>query len=118
SVMRPDDVSVTHPDDVGLQNSGATEFMANSLIERLERRDYESSLTVFQIVFYSLERTICHAVLRRSPPMMDGPQLLNLGCGPHNYPGWVNADDYAPKRRLRERSFRPNWNLDVTRVWK
>ena len=49
---------------------------------------------------------------------MDGPQLLNLGCGPHNYPGWVNADDYAPKRRLRERSFRPNWNLDVTRAWK
>jgi predicted SAM-dependent methyltransferase len=30
----------------------------------------------------------------------------------------VNADDYAPKRRLRERTFRPNWALDITQPWR
>ncbi|HTY94071.1 MAG TPA: methyltransferase domain-containing protein, partial [Steroidobacteraceae bacterium] len=34
------------------------------------------------------------------------------------FPGWVNADDYAPKRRLRESTFRPNWTLDITRAWR
>jgi predicted SAM-dependent methyltransferase len=30
----------------------------------------------------------------------------------------VNADDYAPKRRLRESKFKPNWTLDITRPWR
>jgi len=89
-----------------------------SLIDRLQNHEFESNVTLFQLVFYSVEREICHAVIRRFPPIMDGPQLLNLGCAPHIYPGWVNADDYSIKRRLRERSFRPNWSLDITRPWK
>src|SRR5205085_6802197 len=29
-----------------------------------------------------------------------------------------NADDYAIKRSFRQRAFRPNWRLDITRPWK
>jgi predicted SAM-dependent methyltransferase len=57
-------------------------------------------------------------VFRRGPPDVGEISLLNLGCGPHVFPGWVNADDYAFKRGLRERSFRPNWRLDITRPWR
>ena len=43
--------------------------------------------------------------------------LLNLGCGPHIFENWVNADDYAFKRRLRQREFKANWHLDIARTW-
>jgi predicted SAM-dependent methyltransferase len=56
--------------------------------------------------------------LRRGPPVVGEVSLLNLGCGPHIFPGWVNADDYGFKRGLREPAFRPNWRLDITRPWR
>jgi hypothetical protein len=89
-----------------------------SLIQRLLAREFEFNLSMPQLVYYTLERRLAHLVLRRYPPNPRPPNLLNLGCGPHMYPGWVNADDYAPKRRLREREFKPDWTLDITRPWR
>jgi hypothetical protein len=89
-----------------------------SLIERLSKYEFEFRLSPVQLVYYWLEREVCHRIMRRPPPELAGPRLLNLGCGPHIYKGWVNADDYAFKRGLRENTFRPNWRLDITRPWR
>lgn len=91
---------------------------AQSIVRRLGAGEFEFGLSAPQHAYYSAERAICHALFRRPPPRVGEAPLLNLGCGPHNYPGWVNADDYAPKRRLRERAFRPDWSLDITRSWR
>jgi predicted SAM-dependent methyltransferase len=92
--------------------------MNRPLIHRLQAGEFEFSLSALQHVYYSLERAVAHRLFRRPPPPVSGPALLNLGCGPHNFEGWVNADDYAPKRRLREAAFKPNWALDITGPWK
>jgi len=89
-----------------------------TLFERLSRGEFEFSLSPAQLIYYSLERWFGHTFLLKPPPSLAGPTLLNLGCGPHIYQGWVNADDYGFKRRLRERRFRPNWMLDITRTWR
>ena len=88
-----------------------------SLTERLAAGDFEFGLSLGQNAYYWLERALGDAFFRRPPPPTDAPRLLNLGCGPHIFGGWVNADDYAFKRGLRERAFRPNWRLDITRPW-
>jgi predicted SAM-dependent methyltransferase len=88
-----------------------------TLSERLRSGEFEYTLSAAQLVYYRMERRLGHFVLHRPPPVMDGPAFLNLGCGPHIFPGWVNADNYAFKRRLRERKFRPNWMLDISRPW-
>jgi predicted SAM-dependent methyltransferase len=91
---------------------------ATSLVNQMECGNYEHRYPLGHAIFYRLERDICHAIMRRRPPRVPGPQLLNLGCGPHLYPGWINADDYSLKRRIREPAFRPNWSLDISRRWK
>jgi predicted SAM-dependent methyltransferase len=88
------------------------------LIDDMLAARFEHPITWPQQAYYALERDFGHLVMRRGPPTMPGDQLLNLGCGPHPYPGWVNADDYAVKRGLREQQFRPNWRLDIGRPWK
>jgi predicted SAM-dependent methyltransferase len=88
------------------------------LLQELAAKKYEFNLSTVQTLFYTMERKICHATMRRFPPALQSPNLLNLGCGPHIFSGWVNADDYAIKRRLRERQFRPNWHLDITKLWR
>ena len=92
--------------------------MRPRLIDRLAAGEFEFDLAKVQLIYYSLERAAAQALLQRAPPALDGPALLNLGCGPHIFEGWVNADDYAPKRRLRENAFKPNWALDITKPWK
>lgn len=89
-----------------------------SLVEALESARFEHALSIAQVLFYGLERQIGHALFRRPPPNLPAPVLLNLGCGPHHFEGWINADDYAFKRALRENQFRPNWRLDITRPWR
>jgi predicted SAM-dependent methyltransferase len=89
-----------------------------SLTDRLGAREFEFSLSAAQSSYYWLERTLGNALFRRPPPDVGATRLLNLGCGPHIFPGWVNADDYAFKRGLREPAFRPNWRLDITRPWR
>jgi len=88
-----------------------------SLTERLSAGEFEFGLSMAQSTYYWLERTLGDALFRRGPPDVGEPALLNLGCGPHIFQGWVNADDYAFKRGLREAAFRPNWRLDITRPW-
>ena len=88
-----------------------------SLTERLGAGEFEFGLTLAQATFYRLERALGGVFFRRPPPPIAEPRLLNLGCGPHVFEGWVNADDYAFKRTLREPAFRPNWRLDITRPW-
>jgi predicted SAM-dependent methyltransferase len=89
-----------------------------ALISQLSNREFEFSPSLAQLAYYTIERRVSHHILRHYPPRPRSPNLLNLGCGPHIYPSWVNADDYAPKRRLRERTFRPNWSLDIARRWR
>jgi len=91
---------------------------AQTLVEQLEAGRYEFSLSTAQLLYYAAERAIGHALFRRPPPPLTSPRRLNLGCGPHIYSGWVNADDYAFKRQLRETAFKPNWRLDITRPWR
>jgi predicted SAM-dependent methyltransferase len=67
--------------------------------------------------FYRAEQRVGRLLARTKPPWMNGDQLLNLGCGPHQFPGWVNSDQYSFKRSLRERNFRPNWMMDATEKW-
>lgn len=86
-----------------------------TVAESLETRQFEFGLSALQTIYYSLERQFGHALLRRKPPRGG---LLNLGCGPHRFDGWVNADDYGLKRRWREPAFRPDWMLDLTRAWR
>lgn len=69
-------------------------------------------------LFYLAERRLGHLLLRRPPPPGPPPRLLNLGCGPLRYAGWVNADDYAFKRAARQRDFAPDWRLDISRPWR
>ena len=87
------------------------------LIDELQNGKFEHTLSLSKRAFYEFERRACHILLRHRPPLVSGAQLLNLGCGPHIYAGWVNADDYAIKRYFRESQFRPNWRLDITRPW-
>ena len=94
------------------------EARGQKLVKRLSAREFEFSLSTSQLLYYSIERKLCHWLMRRRPPAPKAPNLLNLGCGPYIYTDWVNADDYAPKRRLREREFRPDWTLDITRPWR
>ena len=89
-----------------------------SLTERLSAGEFEFGLSLAQSVYYGLERRLGDALFRWPPPDVGPEPLLNLGCGPHIFPGWVNADDYAFKRGLREPGFRPNWRLDITRPWR
>jgi predicted SAM-dependent methyltransferase len=88
------------------------------LTSRLKQGEFEFGLNFFQMAFYHFERLLGHILFRRRPPHQSGPKLLNLGCGPHFYKDWINADDYSFKRRFREKNFKPNWNLDITRNWK
>lgn len=43
---------------------------------------------------------------------------MNLGCGPLYYRGWINADYCSLIRLLRQRDFRPDWQLDATKPWR
>lgn len=94
------------------------EKAAMNLTQRLRNREFEFTQPITKLLYYWFERKVCELALRRRPPKVSGPNLLNLGCGPHIYAGWINADDYAVKRRFRDQKFRPNWNLDITHRWK
>lgn len=85
---------------------------------RLANREFEHSVSLPKQIFYAVERGVGNLAFRRAPPDGPGPRLLNLGCGPLNYQGWVNADDFAFKRWLCESQFRPQWRLDITHRWK
>lgn len=85
--------------------------------ERLGKGEFESPASLAKSVFYDVERFVGHLLFRKHPPQGLSPNLLNLGCGPVLYEGWVNADEYAFKRALREKSFAPDWRLDMTRPW-
>jgi predicted SAM-dependent methyltransferase len=108
------------------QINGASQLASQTehpqLISQLKSKRFELSLSVLQNNYYWLERKLCQTLMRRPPPTWSKDPstqaLLNLGCGPHIFPNWVNADDYAFKRWFRERTFRPNWRLDITNSWR
>lgn len=89
----------------------------DKLIERLEAGEFEAGQSVRGTVWFAVERAFGH-FFRQFPPMPAPPFLLNLGCGPHIFEGWVNADIYGMARGLRDRRFRPNWRLDFGRTWE
>jgi len=84
---------------------------------KLAGKEFESDIPVLKNMFYQFERAIGNRFFKSPPPPGLSPNLLNLGCGPVLYDGWANADEYAFKRALRDKAFRPNWRLDITRPW-
>src|SRR5271156_5294478 len=88
------------------------------IVALLSNGAFESRQLLLKEIYYSVERAIGHAMFRRFPPEISSPRLLNLGCGPLHYSGWVNADEFAFKRVFRESAFRPDWRLDIKRPWK
>ena len=87
------------------------------IIDALRNKDFETNTSILRDVLYGIERASGNLFFRKRPPDSGGTRLLNLGCGPLIYPGWCNADDYAFKRWLREKQFRPDWRLDITKPW-
>lgn len=79
---------------------------------------YEASLSIPKQSYYAIERFLGNALFKRYPPQTQTPKLLNLGCGPVIYEGWINADEYAFKRALMQKQFKPDWRLDITSPWK
>jgi predicted SAM-dependent methyltransferase len=90
----------------------------SNLTSELLAGAHEHAGHALKSLYYALERRVGHLLLRRAPPRAGDERLLNLGCGPLKYQGWINADEYALKRLLRQRDFRPDWRLDVSRPWK
>lgn len=88
------------------------------IVGRLRNGEFEVKIPLVKQIFYSLERSLGNLLFKRYAPQGQFPRLLNLGCGPVTYEGWVNADEYAFKRSLREKSFQPDWRLDITSPWK
>jgi predicted SAM-dependent methyltransferase len=88
------------------------------IIDRLRKGEFEVRPSLPMQIFYNLERSVGNIFFRRYPPTGQLPRLLNLGCGPVTYEGWINADEYAFKRALRQKRFRPDWRLDITHPWK
>lgn len=59
--------------------------------------------------------------LKRPPPRTGAPRrLLNAGCGPRRFDGFVNADFYSTRIGLtaKHRARRPDWMIDVRRRLK
>jgi predicted SAM-dependent methyltransferase len=84
----------------------------------LEAKKFEHKISWLKLIYYQVERTLGNLFFRKQPKIFaEDVNLLNLGCGPLMYKGWCNADDFAFKRSLRERSFRPEWRLDLTKNW-
>lgn len=88
------------------------------LIDELAEGRYEWEHAPLKQLLYAMERRLCHLLLRRLPPPPRQPNLLNLGCGSFPFPGWINADDYALRRRIRDPNFSPDWSLDMTKSWR
>jgi predicted SAM-dependent methyltransferase len=86
-------------------------------VKDLAEGRFEFSVPLAKEFYYRLEREIGHRFFRKPPPDRPSPRLLNLGSGDVPYSGWVNADEYAFKRAFRERGFRPEWRLDLSRPW-
>ncbi len=88
------------------------------IIDKIRHGEFEVRVSPVKQVYYSLERRLGNLLFRKSPPENKGPRLLNLGCGPLMYEGWINADEYAFKRALRQKAFDPEWRLDITQPWE
>ena len=91
--------------------------MSQRLIDRLKAGHSSSNY-----------RSLNMSIIRWSaPPALGGfaarrrtwpaPALLNLGWGLHIFEGWLNADDHAQQRRMRDATFKPNWAPDIMRPW-
>ena len=84
----------------------------------LELKKFEHKINWLKLIYYQVERTLGNIFFKKKPKiLMENVNLLNLGCGPLIYEGWCNADDFAFKRSLREKGFRPEWRLDLTKEW-
>ena len=56
--------------------------------------------------------------LKKYPPETGAPRrLLNLGCGPRRFAGFVNADFYST-RLSAKKGRRPDWMIDIRRPLK
>jgi predicted SAM-dependent methyltransferase len=75
--------------------------------------------STWKLVVYDLDAFVGRLILSRNAARLKSKsRYLNLGCGPLLYEGWINADYYSVIRLIREKGFRPDWSLDVTRKWK
>ena len=84
------------------------------IVSDLKNQKHEHKGSALKELFYASERKIGNLFFKAYPPSRPHPRLLNLGCGPLKYKGWINADEFAFKRRLIENTFKPDWSLDIT----
>ncbi len=91
--------------------------MNDMLKDQLLNNEFELDIPLSKQTYFYLERKIGSAFFNSKPPIVDKDNLLNLGCGTLIYDGWINADDFAFKRALQEKKFRPNWRLDIGKTW-
>lgn len=87
------------------------------IVKKLMSKKFETEHYLPMAVYYEIERRIGDFFFKRRPNVMHKVRLLNLGCGSLKYSEFCNADEYAFKRHLRDRDFRPDWRLDITRSW-
>jgi predicted SAM-dependent methyltransferase len=81
-------------------------------------RQEAPTLSWWKQAIYEMDGAIGSLILGKNVSKVAEPRLLNLGCGPAYYPGWINADYCSLIRLFRERDFRPDWQLDATKPWK
>jgi predicted SAM-dependent methyltransferase len=87
--------------------------------ERLPVGNRPSSLPAsMRSAAWQLFSWVGQRVTSREPPEIQHPRggrYLNVGCGPHKLPGWINADVYRIHDRLLRPSLAPDWMVDLTR---
>ncbi|HET6379287.1 MAG TPA: methyltransferase domain-containing protein [Methylocella sp.] len=91
--------------------------MATGICEYLTKEESRAP-TSWKEAIYELDGAVGALLLGRRVPQTPEPRLLNLGCGPLIYPGWINADYCSVIRLFRQREFRPDWQLDAAKPWK
>jgi predicted SAM-dependent methyltransferase len=85
------------------------------LSELLSRFQADRS-ALWRQVIRAVDDAVAAPFLQKQAP--EGPDLLNLGCGPLIYPDWVNADRSGFYRLVRERAFKPQWLFDAAKPWR
>lgn len=73
----------------------------------------------WKVAFHAIDGALATRILtRNAPTSATEPRLLNLGCGPVRYPGWINADFFTFAWIIQGHLPAPEWVMDATKPWK
>ncbi|HUI20870.1 MAG TPA: hypothetical protein VLZ74_07470 [Methylocella sp.] len=92
--------------------------MTVSISEHLKKVEWPTP-RAWKVAFHSIDGALSARLLTRPVPAATRrPRLLNLGCGPVRYPGWVNADFFTFGWIILGSFQPPEWVMDATKPWK